>query len=73
VERLLIDSSPHCTSTFFTSSVTVFRRKTFSAMDYLPYYPDLAPGDFWLFPCRIVLKRKCFLDIENIKSSVKKI
>jgi hypothetical protein len=48
--------------------------KDISAMAYLPYCPDLAPGDFWLFPeLRSVLKGKCFLDIEDIKSSVKKI
>jgi hypothetical protein len=34
---------------------------------------DLAPSDFWLFPkFKSVLKGKRFLDIEDIKSSVKK-
>jgi hypothetical protein len=33
----------------------------------------LAPADFWLFPnLKSVLKIKSFLDVEDIKSSVKK-
>jgi transposase len=48
--------------------------KGISAMDCPPYSPDLAPADFWLFAkLRSVLKRKHFLDIEDIKSSVNKI
>jgi hypothetical protein len=31
-------------------------------MDHLPYSPDLAPADFWLFPeLNTVLKGKHFL------------
>jgi hypothetical protein len=46
--------------------------KGISAMDYPPYCPGLAPGDFWMFPkLRRVLKGKRSLDIEDIKSSVK--
>jgi hypothetical protein len=44
------------------------------AMDHLSYFPDLAPADFWMFPeLRIVLKGKCFLNVEGIKSCVKEI
>jgi hypothetical protein len=47
--------------------------KGISAMDHLPYSPELAPADFWLFPkLKSVLKGKRFLDAEGIKSSVKK-
>jgi hypothetical protein len=43
------------------------------AVDHLLYSPDLAPADFWLFPkLKSVLKGKRFLDVEDIKSSVKK-
>jgi hypothetical protein len=46
--------------------------KGISAMDHLPYSPDLAPADFWLFPkLKSVLKGKRFSDVEDIKSSVK--
>jgi hypothetical protein len=42
-------------------------------MDHLPYSPDLASADFWLFPkLRNVLKGKHFSDIEDLKSSMKK-
>jgi hypothetical protein len=45
-----------------------------SAMDHLPYSPDLVPDDFWLFPkLKSVLKGKRFSDVEDINSSVKKI
>jgi hypothetical protein len=38
-------------------------------MDYLPYSPDLAPTDIWLFSkLKSVLKGKCFLYTEGIKS-----
>jgi hypothetical protein len=37
-----------------------------------PYSPALATADFWLFLNSSVLKGKCFLDIEDIKSSGKK-
>jgi hypothetical protein len=48
-------------------------RKGISSMDHLPYSPDLAPADFWLFPkLKSEMKGKCFLDVEDIKSSVKK-
>jgi hypothetical protein len=44
------------------------------AMDHLPYSPDLAPTYFWLFSkLKSVLKGKRFSDIEDLKSSVKKI
>jgi hypothetical protein len=47
--------------------------KGISAMDHQPYFPDLAPADFWLFPkLKSVLKGKRFSDFEDIKSSVKK-
>jgi hypothetical protein len=47
--------------------------KDISATDHPPYSPDLAPADFRLFPKRkSVLKRNRFLDVEDIKSFVKK-
>jgi hypothetical protein len=47
--------------------------KGISAVDHPPCYPDLAPADSWLFPeLKSVLKGKRFLDVEGIKSSVKK-
>jgi hypothetical protein len=47
--------------------------KGISTMDQLPYSPDLAPDDFCLFPeLKSVLKGKRFLDVEDIKSSMKK-
>jgi hypothetical protein len=43
-------------------------------MDHLLHSPDIAPGNFWLFPkLKSVLKGKCFSDVMDIKSSVKKI
>jgi hypothetical protein len=49
-------------------------QKGISALDHPLYSPDLAPADFWLFPeLKSVLKGKCFSDVKNIKSSVKKI
>jgi histone-lysine N-methyltransferase SETMAR len=48
--------------------------KGISAMDHPPYSPDLALADFWLLPkLKSVLKGKRFSDVEDIKSSVKKI
>jgi histone-lysine N-methyltransferase SETMAR len=48
--------------------------KGISATDHPPYSPDLASADFWLFPKLMsVLKGKRFSDVENIKSSVKRI
>jgi hypothetical protein len=35
--------------------------KGISAMDHLPYYPDLLPADFWLFSkLKSMLKGKYF-------------
>jgi hypothetical protein len=46
--------------------------KCVSVTDHPPYSPDLAAADFWLFPkLEIVLKEKCFSDLEDIKSYVK--
>jgi transposase len=43
-------------------------------MDQPLYSPDLAPADFWLFPkLKSVLKRKHFLYVEDIQSSVENI
>jgi hypothetical protein len=43
-------------------------------MDYPLYTPDFGPADLRLFPkLKSVLKGKHFLDIEDIKSSMKKI
>jgi hypothetical protein len=48
--------------------------KGISAMDHPPYSPDLVPADFWLFPkLKSVVRGKRFSDVEQIKSSVKKI
>jgi hypothetical protein len=45
--------------------------KGISAMDHLPYTPELAPADFWLLPkLKSVLKGERFSDIEDIKLSV---
>jgi hypothetical protein len=47
--------------------------KGISAMVHPPYSLDLAPADLRLFPkLKSLLKGKHFLDIEDIKSSVKK-
>jgi transposase len=47
--------------------------KGISAMDHLPYSPDLAPAHIWPFPKLMsVLKGKRFSSVENTKSSVKK-
>jgi hypothetical protein len=41
-------------------------------MDHPPYSPDLAPAHFSPFPkLKSVLKGKRFLDVEDIKYSVK--
>jgi hypothetical protein len=46
-------------------SIEVFSRKRDPCHGYLPYSPDFAPADFWLFPeLSRVLKGNCFLDIE---------
>jgi hypothetical protein len=47
--------------------------KGISAMNHLPYSLDLAPAGFWLFPkLKSVLQGKRFLNVEDIKLSVKK-
>jgi hypothetical protein len=46
--------------------------KGISAVDHMSYL-ELAPAKFWLFPkLYSVLKGKRFSDVEDIKSSVKK-
>jgi hypothetical protein len=53
-------------------NVAVFRQKG-HLCHTVPYSHGLAPADFWLFPeLKSVLKGKHFLDIEDIKSPVKK-
>jgi histone-lysine N-methyltransferase SETMAR len=48
--------------------------KCISVLDHPPYSPDLATADFWLFPkLESVLKGKRFLNIGDIKSSVRTI
>jgi hypothetical protein len=68
---VLIDSSRQRAGTFFASSIAVLAGKGISAMDHLPYSPDLAPADFWPFPeLKSVLKGKRSADFEDIKYSV---
>jgi hypothetical protein len=59
--------------THFSLRVSQFLAgKGISAMAHPLYSADLAPDDFWLFPeLKSVLKGKHFLDVEDIKSSVK--
>jgi hypothetical protein len=65
------DDAPACSS--FRVSQFLARKGT-SALRHEPYSSCLAPVDFWLFAeLKSVLKRKCFSDVKNIKSSVKKI
>jgi hypothetical protein len=46
--------------------------KGVSAMDHMPYSPDLTPAYFWLFPeLKSMLIGKRFSDVEDTKSSVK--
>jgi hypothetical protein len=48
-------------------------RKDIADWDHPPYFPDLAPANFWLFSkLKEWLKGKRFSDVENTKS-VKKI
>jgi hypothetical protein len=45
-----------------------------TAMDHTLYSPGMAPANFWLFlKLKSVLKGKLFLDVEDFKSSLKKI
>jgi hypothetical protein len=47
--------------------------KSISAMDHPLHSPALALADLWLFPkLKSVLKGKSFLNVEGIKSPVKK-
>jgi hypothetical protein len=63
----------HNSPAYSSLSVSQFlARKGPFAMDHPPYSPDLAPADFWLLPkLKSVLKGKHFLDVKEIKSSVK--
>ena len=46
-------------------------KKQITALDHPPYFPDLAPCDFWLFPrLKAVMKGTHFLSLEEIKASV---
>jgi hypothetical protein len=58
----------HANAPAYSSSSSRFiAGKGISAMYHPPYFPDLTPADFWLFPeLKIVLKGKRFSDIENI-------
>jgi hypothetical protein len=48
--------------------------KSISTANRPLYFPYMTPADFWLFPeLKIVLKGKCFPNIENNMSSVKSI
>jgi hypothetical protein len=41
-------------------------------MDHLPYSPELAPCDFWLFPkLKTALKGQIFADLSDIQRNVK--
>jgi histone-lysine N-methyltransferase SETMAR len=74
IDRLLILHQDNAPAHFSLRVSKILAGKGSCALDHLPYSPDLAPGDFWLFPeLKSVLKGKRFLDIEDIKSSVRKI
>ena len=46
-------------------------KKQITALDHLPYSPDLMPCDFWLFPrLKAVMKGTHFLFLEEIKASM---
>ena len=46
-------------------------KKQITALDHPPYFPDLAPCDFWLFPMlKAVMKGTHFLSLEEITASV---
>jgi hypothetical protein len=43
-------------------------QKSITEMEHPPYFPDLAPKDFWLFPeIKSVLKVQIFQDTEDIR------
>jgi transposase len=43
----------------------------FTVLERPPYSPDLAPGDYSLFPkIKLVFKRTHFLSVENVKVKV---
>jgi hypothetical protein len=71
MKTLLIDSpSCQCTDIFLTLLQFLSRKSLHPA---LLYTPDLAARDFWLFPSpKIVLNGKCFLDVEDMKSCLKR-
>jgi hypothetical protein len=47
-------------------------QKSISEMEHPPFFPDLAPNDFWLFPkIKSDSKGRRFPDIENIKKKKK--
>ena len=46
-------------------------KKQITALDHPPYFPDLAPCDFWIFPkLKAMMKGTHFLSLEEIKASV---
>jgi hypothetical protein len=47
-------------------------KNAITKMDHLPYWPDLAPCDFWFFPkLKYSLKGQRFVDLSDIKHNVK--
>jgi hypothetical protein len=61
VERSLSDYSQCRTGTSLLRVLQFIAGKGVSTLDHLLYSPDLAIGEFWLFPkFKRVLKRKVF-------------
>jgi hypothetical protein len=42
-------------------------QKSIAEMERPPYFPALAPNDFWLFPEIVCLKGRSFQDTEDVE------
>jgi len=63
-------ASRQCTCSHATVCEGVLATKQITVLEHPVYSPDLAPGDFFLFPkIKGILKGRYFDDIDDIRSS----
>jgi hypothetical protein len=63
----LVSPSQQCSSTPVSFVQGFLGKEYVTTQDHPPYYPDLAPADFYLFPpVKLSVKGQCFCNAKDI-------
>jgi hypothetical protein len=70
----LVSPSLQCSSTPVNFGQVFLKKNNVTTLEYPPYFPDLAPADFYLFPrLKSALKERRFCNGTHIKNATKEL